>query len=186
MAILGEYGFSFPIKINKKTKLKDFLEEADEKYFLTTKEYILKSNGNREYHKKSNRNIKYDININRFLYADVCGIDVTSKFNQTSRINSENGTAPTLTASNTADNCKIATIGNGKLDNLRIRTITPKEAWRLMGFSDEAYNKAKNCTSERNLYHQAGNSIVVDVLYYILKNLFVNSTKISKIPCSKE
>ncbi len=42
-----------------------------------------------------------------------------------------------------------------------------------MGFSDEDFDKAK-CTgcSDSQLYKQAGNSIVVDVLYYIFKNLF--------------
>ena len=109
--------------------------------------------------------------MNRFLYADLCGKDIRSKFNQTARVHSENGLSPTLTASNTADNCKIATACNGTLDDIRIRKITPKESWRLMGFSDEAYDKAKTCTSETNLYRQAGNSIVVDVIYFILKNL---------------
>lgn len=54
---------------------------------------------------------------------------------------------------------------------MRIRKITPKEAWRLMGFSDEDYNKASKVCCETSLYKQAGNSIVVDVIYYILKEL---------------
>lgn len=54
---------------------------------------------------------------------------------------------------------------------MRIRKITPKEAWRLMGFSDSDYNKASKVSSTTNLYHQAGNSIVVNVIYSILKKL---------------
>ncbi len=54
---------------------------------------------------------------------------------------------------------------------MRIRKLTSKECWRLMGFDDADYNKASKVCSETNLYHQAGNSIVVDVIYYILKNL---------------
>lgn len=48
--------------------------------------------------------------------------------------------------------------------NLRIRKLTPKECWRLMGFSDEDFKKAEKVNSNTQLYKQAGNSIVVDVL----------------------
>lgn len=54
---------------------------------------------------------------------------------------------------------------------MRIRKITPKEAFRLMGFSDDDYNKASKVCAKTNLYHQAGNSIVVNVIYEILKKL---------------
>lgn len=40
-----------------------------------------------------------------------------------------------------------------------------------MGFEEEDYKKASKVNSKTNLYHQAGNSIVVDVMYYILKNI---------------
>ena len=56
---------------------------------------------------------------------------------------------------------------------MRIRKITSKEAWRLMGFSEEDYNKASKLVSESQLYHQAGNSIVVNVMYSVLKQLFI-------------
>lgn len=55
---------------------------------------------------------------------------------------------------------------------MRIRKITPKESWRLMGFSDEDFEKASKVTTKTNLYHQAGNSIVVNVIYHILKQIF--------------
>ncbi len=55
---------------------------------------------------------------------------------------------------------------------MRIRKLTSKEAWRLMGFNDD-YNKAKRVCAETYLYHQAGNSIVVDVIYNVLKSIFV-------------
>lgn len=54
----------------------------------------------------------------------------------------------------------------------RIRKLTPKECWRLMGFSDESFEKAEKVNSNTQLYKQAGNSIVVDVLKAIFKNLF--------------
>ena len=59
--------------------------------------------------------------------------------------------------------------------------LSPKECWRLMGFSDTDYEAARttlndtfyngNDRSGSQLYKMAGNSIVVDVLYYIFKNL---------------
>ena len=54
---------------------------------------------------------------------------------------------------------------------LRIRKLTPKECWRLMGFSDDAYEKAEQVNSKTQLYKQAGNSIVVNVLMEIIKQL---------------
>ena len=60
----------------------------------------------------------------------------------------------------------------GTIDNYRIRKLTPKECWRLMGFSDEDFKKAQSAgVSNSQLYKQAGNSIVVDVLMAILNNL---------------
>ena len=57
--------------------------------------------------------------------------------------------------------------------SLRIRKLTPKECWRLMGFDDEDVEKAAKVCSNSQLYKQAGNSIVVDVLMAIFKELFI-------------
>ena len=56
---------------------------------------------------------------------------------------------------------------------IRIRKLTPKECWRLMSFSDEDFQKAANINSNTQLYKQAGNSIVVDVLEKILEKLLL-------------
>ena len=57
------------------------------------------------------------------------------------------------------------------INNDKIRKLTPKECWRLMGFDDEDFEKARQVNSDSQLYKQAGNSIVVNVLEAILKNL---------------
>ena len=63
-------------------------------------------------------------------------------------------------------------------DGFRIRKLTPKECWRLMGFDDEDFEKAAGVpTSNTQLYKQAGNSIVVNVLENILTNLFNTGRK---------
>jgi DNA (cytosine-5)-methyltransferase 1 len=56
--------------------------------------------------------------------------------------------------------------------SLRIRKLTPKECWRLMGFDDADFEKAEAVNSNSQLYKQAGNSIVVDVLTAIFSKLF--------------
>ena len=56
-------------------------------------------------------------------------------------------------------------------NNLRIRKLTPKECWRLMGFDDADFEKAEKVNSNTQLYKQVGNSIVVNVLEAILNNL---------------
>ena len=56
----------------------------------------------------------------------------------------------------------------------RIRKLTPLECWRLMGFDDDDFYKAKLVNSNSQLYKQAGNSIVVNILceiFYSLKNI---------------
>lgn len=55
--------------------------------------------------------------------------------------------------------------------NLRIRKLTPLECFRLMGFDDDDFYKIKGI-SNTQLYKMAGNSIVVDVLVHLFKNLF--------------
>ena len=57
------------------------------------------------------------------------------------------------------------------VNDLRIRKLTPRETWRLMGFDDEDFEKAEKVNSNTQLYKQAGNSIVVNVLEAIFKNL---------------
>lgn len=59
----------------------------------------------------------------------------------------------------------------GVVNNLRIRKLTPCEAFRLMGFDDSDFEKASKVNSNAQLYKQAGNSIVVNVMEAIFNNL---------------
>ena len=83
------------------------------------------------------------------------------------RVYSDSGLSPTL---NTMQ-------GGGRepkiLKNYRIRKLTPRECWRLMGVKDEQFNKLHDL-SNTQLYKLAGNSIVVDVLMGIFKNLLLS------------
>lgn len=108
VAILGKHNeFVFPIGNPTNKKIKDILEaQVDEKYYYTND--IFKKDGNKCVLKNKKRNdINYVIDIEKLLIGGVCGVDTHSKFHQSQRLFSENGYAPTITASNTVDNAKV-------------------------------------------------------------------------------
>ena len=55
--------------------------------------------------------------------------------------------------------------------DFRIRKLTPRECWRLQGFPDWAFDKAQEVNSNSQLYKQAGNSVTVNVIAAIAKEL---------------
>ena len=92
------------------------------------------------------------------------------------RVQEGGNISPTITATETGV-CRIESVKNENseitLENIRIRKLTPRECFRLMGFSDEAFDAAQTAgISNSQLYKQAGNSIVTDVLYYIYIELY--------------
>lgn len=94
------------------------------------------------------------------------------------RVYDDNGLSPTL-----------STYQGGNLqpfvldDNTLVRKLTPKECWRLMDFTDNDFDKAAKVCSNSQLYKQAGNSIVVQVLEGILKNLIRRDTSLIIYDC---
>lgn len=70
--------------------------------------------------------------------------------------------------SGTVTTCEVMKI---LTNDLAIRKLTPKEYWRLMGFNDEDFEKASKVNSNTQLYKQAGNSIVVNVLMEIFRKM---------------
>ncbi|MCQ6289064.1 DNA cytosine methyltransferase [Bacillus cereus] len=56
-------------------------------------------------------------------------------------------------------------------EDFRIRRLTPKETWRLQGFSDSAFERASKVNSDTQLYRQAGNSVSVPVIFAIAQRL---------------
>lgn len=84
---------------------------------------------------------------------------------QSGRVYSTNGIAPT-----------INTCGGGNLEpkimiGRRVRKITPREFWRLQGFTDEQFDKAAAVNSNSQLYKQAGNAVTVNVVEEIGKHI---------------
>lgn len=62
----------------------------------------------------------------------------------------------------------------------RIRKLTPRECWRLMDFSDADFEAAEKVVSNSQLYKQAGNSIVCNVLVAIMGQMFPGKENIYK------
>lgn len=85
----------------------------------------------------------------------------------------ENGrVCPTLTTS--SNPCvfeKFIYEIDSELYLVRIRKLTPLECWRLMGFSDSDFEKAESVNSNTQLYKQAGNSIVKQVLMSVFSQM---------------
>ena len=86
---------------------------------------------------------------------------------QAGRVYKAEGISPAL------DTCQGGNRMPKILEGIRIRKLTPLECWRLMGFDDDDFYKAQQSgVSDTQLYKQAGNSIVVNVLEKIFKNLY--------------
>ena len=79
-------------------------------------------------------------------------------------------------AHNLSCSCQMgAVVWNGRV--VKIRKLTPKECFRLQGFSDDLFEKAKAVNSDAQLYKQAGNGVTVTVVYAI--GCAILSSKIS-------
>ena len=80
------------------------------------------------------------------------------------RVQEGGDTVPTLTASSSENINYVETV-------YRIRKLTPKECWRLMGYTDKDFEKAAEVNSNTQLYKQAGNAIVKQVLMAIFEKM---------------
>ena len=146
-------GFEFPEPFPLKLRLKDMLDdEVDEKFYL------------------SNKGVNGLLNAFTAVAREVSEIelidDTNLGFNPTPKIYTDY--APTLRAGRYGLKVKEC----DEMNNLKIRKLTPKECYRLMGFDDEDFYKAEAVNSNSQLYKQAGNSIVVDVIEKIYEKLF--------------
>ena len=151
------------------TRLIDVLEdEVDEKYYLSIAQTLQAGEVNQgvvmpkeEYGRFGKQAIE-TLNDNKDVIND--GMTVNA-YNKTL---DDSGLSPTLTTRPEGFKTAILPITNG----LRIRKLTPLECWRLQGFTDEQFYKAKNDgVSNSQLYKQAGNSVSVPVVDSIVKCL---------------
>lgn len=62
----------------------------------------------------------------------------------------------------------------------RIRKLTPRECWRLQGFSDDMFDKAAAVNSDAQLYKQAGNGVTIPVVYAVGKRIVEIQNELNK------
>lgn len=159
VSVLGDEMFEFPKPVRLKTAIGDYLDKEVDKMYYLTEDKIHSIAHWKAYQKPFERVLGY---------KSIC---------------------PTITARGAGEEHSGMIIYCPAFENTKnihehcfnvkethkkflLRKITPKESWRLMGFDDKDFEKVATVNTTRELYRQAGNSIVVDVLYYILRELF--------------
>lgn len=93
------------------------------------------------------------------------------KYESIWRVLDTTGVAPTLDTMQGGNREPKIAIKDSETGDLRIRKLTPRECWRLQGFPDWAFDKAKEVNSNSQLYKQAGNSVTVPVIRAIAEKL---------------
>ena len=59
-----------------------------------------------------------------------------------------------------------------------LRRLTPRETWRLQGFTDGMFDKARPLNSDNQLYRQAGNSVTIPVVYAVGQRIIAAQKKL--------
>lgn len=159
---LDNGNFTFPKKIENNIRLKDIVEtNVDDKYYLTDKQI----------------ESIYNWKAYQRPFKRICGKNSVCP-TITARGAGEYHSGMVLYSNNLADdtNCEKDKSDSEVISyvkSLKPRVLTEREAFRIIGFSDEMFDKVVNAgISKREIYRQAGNSIVSDVLYYIFKELY--------------
>ena len=155
---LEDKTFEFPQPIPLTTTALDYLEdEVEEKYYRENTIPCVDG----VYHIRQATKKGYI----ELKAPGICDLSYPNSKLRRGRVQGEGKIIPTLTASKQGISF-IDTKG-------RLREMTSLERWRLMGFDDQAYHRAATAgVSENQLYKQAGNSIVVNILEALLSQLF--------------
>lgn len=168
--------YMFPEPVPLKMRLKDLLEPEVEESFYIPQEKVeqlafnlnkdvsntIRCGGGGSLDGKHTWDVVSVLQIGNIFNTDSFGGNP-----QAGRVYDAKGLSPCLN-----------TMGGGErqpkvLENgIRIRKLTPRECWRLMGVKDEQFDRLHGI-SKTQLYKMAGNSIVVDVLMAIFKNLLI-------------
>lgn len=170
---LGDYYYQFPPAQKLEIRLKDLLEDdVDEKYYLSQKtiEYFIKHT--EEMQEKGN-GFKFSatngdcvgkaITTRAGSRMDDNFIDCLQVWQMYPKSGNPQDGSFTTDGSSHKHNNRVVEMG----ENLRIRKLTQKECWRLMGVKDEDFEKVATSISKSLLYHLAGDSIEVSCLMAI-------------------
>lgn len=174
VSIWGDYYYKFPKTINLKPRVRDYLKETEDKYYMNSQkakdliEELVAEN--RLFYRANTKRLK-------LLGCMDCSDGTLEKDN---RVYDMSGIAATITCGSSSVQGKYLEIKpdkngeyeiNGEKCTIRVRKLNPIECWRIMGFTDEDYHKAEKVNSLVQLQKQAGNSIVVNCLIGIFSQL---------------
>lgn len=179
ISVLGDYYYTFPKPVPLKLKLKDMLEDnVDSKYYLSDKmlKCFLEPS---ESGKKFGRDKQFLRSLKKQDIAStittLAGNRPTDNFvgmyQYSKNENFMQGKDRFQPNKQVADTL-VTTPKEGVVNSdFKIRKLTPKECFRLMGVKDEDYEKCAKNQSDSSLFHLAGDSIVINVLMAIFKEL---------------
>lgn len=183
VSVLGDYYYNFPQPFKLEHKLKDLLEdEVDEKYYLSDRAITGMLNTNFTNGKIEHRTEKDGVMPTLDTRCDCLGVVIKADNKRLKQLASNMDLTKdgqfldcynqtTLDDTSTTITTRIDDANHFVYNNLRIRKLTPKECFRLMGVRDADFENIAQNQSNASLYHLAGDSIVVDVLMAIFKNM---------------
>ena len=192
ISILGDYNYTFPKPIPLKLKLKDMLEDnVGEKYYIEDDllQHIIKTKKEHEEYTQYGR-YNGDLEMWCRVWKDKSPT-LNTKCQDTKIYEYRKQLTETilnvkdikktqmldLYNRNKVNDDLCQTVDKGYhnsmrlLENYKIRKLTPCECFNLMGVKREDYEKIAKNQSDSSLYHLAGDSIVVNVLMAIFKEL---------------
>lgn len=188
VGFLEKRKFNFPPPIPLEITMQDLLEDVvEEKYFLPEKgiRFVTDSkniqkrytqiNGNVALCQKANQQFNWHgdfvfqkSDMNKYYLSDSVKDYVLSVGTKNFYTKPETDLKVARPLLSTMAKMHRAGVDNYITRGERIRKLTPRECLRLMGFSDDF----KIVVSDTQMYKQAGNSIVVDVLIHILISIY--------------
>lgn len=189
-SFLGNYSYDFPQPIPLTKRIRDYLEGVvDDKFYVSDKALKGFAKHAKKQKEKGNNfhavvkdvdDISPTIKARYYKDGSDCLIKVAGRINssQDGKVVYTDGIALTLTSGHynvpkIAEPTIRKSYESVKLQH-SIRKLTPREDGRLMGVSDEDIDKMASVNSNTQLYKQFGNSIVVDVMCAMFKNLNIN------------
>lgn len=174
---IREQSFAFPKEMPLELCLNDVLEPVvSKKYYLNNAivSKVLNSDFRQERQRIQRKECCDTLLSSDYKHVKLTKIKTVGNYmpskHEASRIVDGNGIAPTIKENHGTVTAVAEIFSKGK-ECLMIRKLTPLEYWRLMGFDDEDFKAAAKVNSDTQLYKQAGNSIVVNVLCEIVRQL---------------
>lgn len=174
--VLNSSNFGIPQKreriyivgFNKKLKINEFKFPSNQNIFVSLKDYLLPDNSTKELVlNRDDIQLKKDKKIQKDIFGNYpqkpIRLGQVNKGGQGERIYSTNGHAVSLTAYGGGIGSKTGLY----LVNNKLRKLSPRECARITGFSD-SFSLSEN---KNHSYRQFGNSVVVNVLDFILKEI---------------